>query len=51
MVIAVKTINAKACFQARLLNKNISHVIFAVGNIYFVIGTKYFLSNEIVHCS
>ena len=33
MIIAVKTICVEACFQVRLSNKNIFHVIFVVGNM------------------
>ena len=33
MMIAVKTICAEACFQARASNKNICRVIFVLGNI------------------
>ena len=33
MIIAMKTIYAKAYFQARMSNKNICRVIFVIGNI------------------
>ena len=42
MVIAVKTICAKTCYQGRLSDKNICSVIFVVGNIYHIYHNKIF---------
>ena len=42
MVIAVKTICAETCYQARLSDKNICSVIFVVGNIYHIYHNKIF---------
>ena len=52
MIIAVKTIYAEACFQARPSDKNICHVIFVVGNANGWLHNKiYFLSKQKSPCS